>query len=72
MVGLVYQLGGKSSFIPATISLPNSLMEKIDEKLPPGKFKLDVTVYGDNVEPVSEVIEILVFEDYQKLKFNLD
>jgi hypothetical protein len=72
LVNLVYQREGTSFFYPATINLPNSLKEKIDEKLPSGKFKLDVTVYGDNIEPKSKQIEIHVFKDYKKLIFNID
>jgi len=70
IVDLVYQNIGTDFFIPRAISLPNSLIDKIKE-LATGRYSFQITVYGDNIEPVSKDIGIIVTGDYTALKFDL-
>ena len=68
-INLVYQ-SAETDFIGIrALSLPTTLIAKI-KKSPPGKFKFDVTAYGDNFEPVSEQVGIVVTKNYAELKFD--
>ncbi len=71
LVDLAYQIEGNDFFVPVTLTLPNSLLDDI-KILSLGKFNLYVTVYGDNINPISEQIGILVSPRYNELKFIID
>lgn len=68
-IDLAYQHKGNDFVIMRALSLPTALVDKI-KKSPPGKFKFDVTTYGDNVEPVSEQVSISITKNYAELKFD--
>ena len=68
LVKLVSQSLNTDFFIPSTLDIPNDLLWNL-KKHGAGRYRLDITIYGDNIEPVSKQIGIIVEHDYIKLRF---